>query len=268
MEKDLGGVVKQIVKSCKVQNLEEVNQALLAKPNLCNKDTLASFVDKLLKLYTCNLANCQAAAVKIDQLKSERIEIQQTVIDLQNRQLQQFQESVEASVKDSVKTEITTWSEIVQKNVKSASATQSVKSVQKAVRSAVEDNVRSNNFIIYGCKEEDETYEYEGEEYDTVPENVTDTVKQLYNEIHINPRPQILAASRIGSRKVDSASASKARPIKVTLASPEVVKLVLGMSSKLKENPTPHWKCVYLAPDTMVSRVRTSFDRAALLGFF
>ena len=79
------------MKSCKVQNLEEVNQALLAKPNLGNKDTLASFVDKLLKLSTCNLANCQAAAVKIDQLKSERIEIQQTVIDLQNRQLQQFQ---------------------------------------------------------------------------------------------------------------------------------------------------------------------------------
>ena len=81
MEKELGTIVKQIVKSCKVQNLEEVNQALLAKPNLCNKDTLASFVDKLLKLSTCNIANCQI--VKIDQLKSERIEIQQTVIDLQ-----------------------------------------------------------------------------------------------------------------------------------------------------------------------------------------
>ena len=144
-----------------------------------------------------------------------------------------------------MKTEITTWSEIVQKNVKSASTTQSVKSVLKAVRSAVKDNVRSNKFIIYGCKEADES----GEEYDAVPENVTDTVKQLYNEIHINPRPQILAASRIGSLKVDSARASEARPIKVTLASPEVVKLVLGKSSKRKENPTPHWKCVYLAPD-------------------
>ena len=113
-----------------------------------------------------------------------------------------------------MKTEITTWSEIVQKNVKSASATQSVKSVLKAVRSAVEDNVRSNKFIIYGCKEADETYEYDGEEFDAVPENVTDTVEQLYNEIHVNPRPPILAASRIGSLKVDSASASKARPIK------------------------------------------------------
>lgn len=257
MEKELNTIVKQILKSCKVQNVEEVNHALLAKPNLCNKDTLASFVDKLLKLSTCHLANCQAAAVKIDQLKSERIEIQQTVIDLQKRQLQQVQETVEASVKDSVKTEITTWSEIVQKNVKSASSTQSVKSVQKAVRSAVEDNVRSNNFIIYGCKEEDETYVYEGEEYDAAPENVTDTAKQLLNEINIAPRPQILAASRIGTLKVDSANASKPRPIKVTLVSPETVKLVLGKSSKLKEKLSPHWKCVYLAPD------RSKEERAA-----
>ena len=68
------------------------------KPNLCNKETLASFFDKLLKLSTCNLTNCQAAAVKIDQSKSERIEIQQTVIDLQKRKLQQVQETVEASV--------------------------------------------------------------------------------------------------------------------------------------------------------------------------
>ena len=34
------------------------------------------------------------------------------------------------------------------------SAAPSVASVQKAVRSAVEDNVRCNNFIIYGVEEE------------------------------------------------------------------------------------------------------------------
>ena len=56
-------------------------------------------------------------------------------------------------------------------------------------------------------------------------ENVTNTVIQLFNEITVFPRPRILATSRVGTLKVDGRS--KVRPIKVTFASPEAVKLVL-----------------------------------------
>ena len=40
-----------------------------------HKDILANFVEELLKLSVNNLELCKNAAVKIDQLKSERIKI-------------------------------------------------------------------------------------------------------------------------------------------------------------------------------------------------
>ena len=250
MEKDLNTVVKQILKSCKVQSVEEVSHALLMKPSACTKDALASFVEKLLKLSTSNVEFCHTAAMEIDQLKSERIAIQQTVIDLQQKQLQQVQATVEASVKDSVKTEISTWSDIVKNNVKTA--TQSAASVQKAVRSAVQENVRSNNFIIYGAEEEGE------DEYGIEQDNVANITNQLFNEIGAFPKPQVLTVSRVGFQKADGNNgSSRPKPIKVTLASPEAVKFVLSKASKLKRNKYDHWKCVYLAPD------RSKDERAA-----
>ena len=134
MEKELNNVTKQILKCCKVQSVEEVSQSLLVKPAI-HKDVLANFVEELLKLSVDNLGLCKNAAVKIDRLKSERIEIQNTVVDLQKTQLKVQAEKVHAtvvaSVQDSVKTEMRTWSDIVQKNVKTTQ--NSVATVQKVV---------------------------------------------------------------------------------------------------------------------------------------
>ena len=156
MEKELNNVTKQVLKSCKVQSVEEVNQSLLVKPAV-HKDVLANFVEKLLKLSVDNLELCKNAAVKIDKLKSERIEIQRTVVDLQQTQLKEqaekVRETVVASVQDSVKPEMRTWSDIVQKNVKSTQNFVAI-TVQKVVRSAIDRNERSNNFVIYGVEEE------------------------------------------------------------------------------------------------------------------
>ena len=248
IDRDLDSVVKQILKSCKVQSVDEVTHALLMKPSACSKDALAIFVLKLLKLSTSCLELCQNAAISVDRLKSERIEIQQTVIELQQKQLNQVQDAVKSSVKDSVKTEISSWSDIVKKNMKSASVTPSVATVQKAVRSAVEENVRSNNFIIYGGEEEEPT-----EWNESGLENCIDFASGMFNEIRAFPKPEILTATRIGSKK----KPDKSRPIKVTLASPEAVKFILSKASKLKTNNHAHWRCVYLAPD------RSKEERAA-----
>ena len=125
-------------------------------------------------------------------------------------------------------------------------------SVHKAVRSAVQENVRSNNFIIYGAEEE------EPDEYGNRHENVADIASDLFNEIGAFPKPQVLTVTRVGYQKADgNISSSRARPIKVTLACPEAVKFVLSKASKLKRNTFDHWKCVYLAPD------RSKDERAA-----
>ena len=160
MEKDLTLVVRDVLKSCKVQSVDEINHSLLMKQSCCSKDALATFVERLLKLTSANIELCKSAGGQIDQLKTERIQVQQTVIDLQQKQMQQVQETVKSCVQNSVKTEMNLcgdepmlWSDVVQRNTKSAAP--SVKSVQKAVRTAVEENVRSNNFIIYGAEEEE-----------------------------------------------------------------------------------------------------------------
>ena len=247
LEKDQSSVMQQILKSCKVQSVKDVNHALLMKPN---KDVLASFVEKLLQLSTNHLELCRTAAVKIDQLKSERIDIQKTVIDIQQKQLQQVQETVKSSVEDTVKTEITLWSDIVNKNSKSA--VPSVKTVKKAVRSVFEENERSNNFVIYGKKE---VTEEEDEE------DVISFVDQLFNEIGTNcPTPLVLDAARIGTVKPqgeEHETRPNCRPIKVTLQSAEMVNLVLSNAKKLKQNPFERWKCLYLSPD------RTREERAS-----
>ena len=82
MDKDLNSAVKEISKSCKVLSVDKVTHALLMKPSACTKDALASFVEKLLKLSTSSFELCQNAAINVDRLESQRIEIQQTVIDL------------------------------------------------------------------------------------------------------------------------------------------------------------------------------------------
>ena len=52
-----------------------------------------------------------------------------------------------------MKTEINLWTDIVKKNA--TSTTNSVKSIRKVVKSAVDDNIRSNNFIMCGAREVD-----------------------------------------------------------------------------------------------------------------
>ena len=144
-----------------------------------------------------------------------------TVIHVQQEQLHEFQDAVETSIKYSVKTAITTWSNIVKKNVTSAAPY--LASVQKAVRSAEEANVCSSNFIIYG-DEEDET-----DEYDCGLENSANLASRMFNEVGAFPKPVILT-----QKSQENASSRKPRPIKVTLASPEAVKFLLNKARKLR----------------------------------
>ena len=207
-----------------------------------HKDVLANFVEKLLKLSVDNLELCKNAAVKIDKLKSERIEIQKTVVDLQQTQLKEHaekvRETVVTSVQDSVKTEMRTWSDIVQKNVKTTQ--NSVATVQKVVRSAIDKNERSNNFVIYGVEEE---HLEPG-----CAENATQIADFVFCAIEAHPKPKITAARRVGLyQKPENNTSGKPRPIKVTLGSPEAVKFVLSKANKLRY--VEEWEDTYLAPD-------------------
>ena len=196
MEKELTVKLNQVLKASKVLSTDELTHHGLMK---MNKDTLANFVEDLAKLMNGNIDLCKSAAGKIDELKSSEIEKQREMAEIQEKQLD--------SVQKTVMTEMQSWNDTFSKNC--VNSAPSVKIVQKAVKTVVEEDIRSKNLIIYGA-------------YDWVTEDLCPVVDGVFDKIGLWPPPEILAASRIGVYKDDAAVP---RPIKVTLASSKAVKM-------------------------------------------
>ena len=166
------------------------------------KDTLANFVEDLVKLMSKNIDICKSAAGKIDDLKTAEIKTQKKMLELQEKQLQ--------SVQATVKTEMQSWSDVVKKNCQSGIP--SAKTVKKVVREVVEEDTRSKNLIIYSA-------------HDWVTEDLSPVIDGVFNKIGLYPPPEHLSACRIGPYKDNDGSP---RPIKVTLECSESVKLALS----------------------------------------
>ena len=219
MEMDLNAALNMIMKTSKVDTVENLNHTALMK---WNKDPLADWVEKLSKLLSDNIGLCKTAASKIDKLQSEQIASQSKLIAIQQDKLD--------AVQDTVKTEMKSWSDIVKKN---CDTTPSVKIVKRAVKSVVDESDRSKSFIIYGSQDNENDYP-------------SDTVDGLFMTLDEEEKHQVLSTRRLGAFKKESC-----RPIKVTLASSDSVKQVLSKAKLLKTlgDNFKQWRNVYLAPD-------------------
>ena len=144
----------------KIENIKELNHAALMK---CNKDTLANLIENLSKSLISNIDLCKSAAGTIDNVKSELIKVQKELL-----------QSVQETVQTEIKTEMKTWSDIARKNCDNKAPT--LKTVKKAVQSAVQEDARSRNFILYGVHED----------YSKFPSDVAD---ELLDEIWQHHQP-------------------------------------------------------------------------------
>ena len=225
IEKDLNAAVSFVLKSAKVDTAEELNHSTLMK---MYKDPLSDCVELLFKLLRSNIELCKAAAGKVDRLQADCIQTKTELIDLQRNKMD--------TVQTTVKKEIQSWSDIVQKNCKESSKT-SVKSVKQVVKSFVDENERSRSLIIYGAKEERSEH---------TPEYVEDLLLALNEE----KKHQVLGSLRLGNIKPNSESV-RPRPIKVTLGSADSVKEILSKAKNLKKlfGSYAIFSNVYLAPD-------------------
>ncbi len=199
---------------------------MLMKPQI-KKDVLADFVDNLSGVLLKSRSLLRSAAVKFDELSSDQIINQKRLIEMQDvlsRSNNSQLETVEATVKKEI-TSLKSWSTVVQKN---SSSTPSVKSVQRAVKSVVDQNDRNKNFIVH-----DDDCEEDKDE---------DILSEMMDEMYEDEcKPQILGFSRIGIRKPGTK-----RPLKVTLVSRDAAIQVLTYAKKLKKSK---YKDFYLAPD-------------------
>jgi hypothetical protein len=96
------------------------------------------------------------------------------------------------------------WTHIVKKISKPA--VEPVQNVKDVVNSALKDNERNKNFVVYGAVTK--------EGYGKTNEELTDIVEDIFKELNELPHPQILSLERLS--KIDEQQTESARPIKVT----------------------------------------------------
>ena len=152
-------------------------------------------------------------------LKNSTISAQETVISLQNellvckdKQLDEVNTAVRSAVQESVKTEIVSYSQAVQKSVQK---TPEMVSVKKAVQQVIKEEDCSKNILIFGLIEE-------------ANEDTSKAVDGVLECIGTRPKHE---AVRIGVK-----SPIKPRPIKVSVRSSAHVLQILRVARNLKDS--------------------------------
>ena len=181
----------------------------------------------------------RSACEKIDEQKSDLIQTKNELIECKSGKLE--------SVKETVQSEMKSFSDVVKS--KCVSSDLSSSKIKLAVHSAMRDEDRAKNFIIFGAEEE---LECEGEE-------MTDKelVQEIFSIVKGGDEKSIVKCERVGVKK----SADAKRPIKVTLKDSESVREVLNKSKVLKSFPSTGYNfelCkLFLSPDrSLEERIR------------
>ena len=86
--------------------------------------------------------------------KTKVIKTQEKLMESQNDQLRRLQSAVESTVQNTVQKEIKSYSEVVT-NQSSEAGTQIQDSLRKAVKSAIDEDDRSKNLVVFGLDESD-----------------------------------------------------------------------------------------------------------------
>ena len=135
LEMDMTEKLQTILKTAKVTSTVEMNENSLMK---LSKNSLTDITLQLVKLYEKNLNTCKSAAIKIDQLKTEQIENQKKLLQMQEVKID--------SVHQTVKTELKSWADIAKKGIASKAVT--ADTVKEAVRS-VNDEEKKVTMLSY-----------------------------------------------------------------------------------------------------------------------
>jgi cob(I)alamin adenosyltransferase len=242
-----------VIEALSVDSVENLN---VTKCKSMNKDLMSRhFVQAVLHLSEENsyLEKFSLLKEENEALKSKLIDSQQQVIDLQvdllaskTDQMQAVQSTVKAEVagvQTAVKTEIGSWSKFVQQSTANTATHISPARIKEAVKSAVAEDDRSRNVIIFGKQEEDN-------------ETVSDTVSAVFEDL--NEKPRVVECRRIGT-----ISHGKCRPIKVKLSSSEAVLHILRNAKTLKTSANN--SSTYIAQDRTTEERSQHKDLVAMV---
>ena len=237
----------ELLTGCKLQWVEEAKKTVKVDNEVdlkidrfnsssITKMTLATWLGGARDIMT-RQANMIARMQKIiEQQKTESLSDKKDIIKLQSDlisskdyQLLSIQSAVQNTVQSTVQREVKLYSAAVSKNISSTAPVLSPDSVKQAVKSAIAEEDRGKNIMVFGLGEENN-------------EQLEEKMSEVFQELGEKPT---LVASRVG--RVSEASSSKSRPVKVVLSSSVNVDHILAKSGKLKQ--TQRFKTVYLRPD-------------------
>ncbi len=139
-------VTEKVMDAVNVSNLDDLSPALLMKEN---KTSLANMMCNISDYCQKGMKLLRSAAEKFDELKTEQLAMQKHIIELQNELIKSKDVQLDA-VHATVKTEIKTFSAVVQENCRSAVSPAKLKA---AVKTAVIEEDRSRNVMIFGLHE-------------------------------------------------------------------------------------------------------------------
>ena len=163
--------------------------------------------------------------------KAAVIRLQSELLKSKDAELQSVRSAVQETVKTSVQAEIKTYSSVVSNNISTAPVF-TPEILKKAVRTAIVEEDRSKNVVIFGLEESER-------------ENTEQVVGEVF--VELGEKPQIRAVNRLGLKGKGAVDTrSKCRPVKVTLVSETSVSQILNKTGRLKQT---QYKSVYVCPD-------------------
>ena len=230
LEKQIEDLSDSVSAKLNCRKLEDLTHDLF-KPKGVTKDVITEIVLKMGSMICQSRTVLRSAAEKLDQQKSEQIKTQNELIQCKSGKL--------TSVKETVKTEMKLFTDVVKNNTVASEI--SPAKIKMAVKSAITEDDRSKNFIIFGAPEELECEEQEMSERSLVGD--------IWGFMKFKERPNITNIERVGVKKSDSTR----RPIKVTMRDPEIVREMLSRAKVLKsvdvEGYNFNYNKLYLSPD-------------------
>ena len=210
------------------KKIQDLNEKVL-NCNQVKKSDLASAIVTLVNILDSTHGVLKSASVKIEDLLSDQVEDKKTIIQLQKKSLESKDKEI-AAVQSTVKSEIKTFAEIVKSGTSSSVTTQNI---QRAVKSAVSEDQRGKNVVIFGLQEDGND--------DRLRARVTVMTKLI---VEGRETAAVKDVIRIGAVK---SGESGCRPVKVSFENKEVATSVISSAKKLRQSPV--YKSVYVSPD-------------------
>jgi hypothetical protein len=119
--------------------------------------------------------------------KRNVIKLQGELLECKDRQLKYLQTAVENTVQATVQREFKSYSDVVAKNTSASGPVCTEESLKNAVKTAIKEEDRSKNLMVFGLGEEDE-------------ENLEEKISDLFTDL--GEKPRVTAVSRVGRRMV------------------------------------------------------------------